>query len=205
MESLDLQQLQQRQHRPTAIKQSNGGDGLGCGEGIRGGLRRLQSPADGDGRPDGLVAVSIAATTDLGARRSSSRGESAWLAGDARARAAGATTSQGGGRCGRRLADEVTRRAVEDRQQLDGGDRRGSGGDRPTAAVGSGYAAATASAQQVNGAEQLHGDALSDRSLLDEGCDSMKFDARDSNEVGRPWYDDAASCDPSLLGVAATL
>ncbi|KAK9165469.1 hypothetical protein Scep_000660 [Stephania cephalantha] len=43
-------------------------DGLGCGEGTRGGLRRLQSPADGDGRTDGLVAASIAATADLGER-----------------------------------------------------------------------------------------------------------------------------------------
>ncbi|KAK9139294.1 hypothetical protein Scep_008975 [Stephania cephalantha] len=28
----------------------------------------------------------------------------------------------------------------------------------------------------VNGAEQLRGDALSDRSILDEGCDSTRFD-----------------------------
>ncbi|KAK9105237.1 hypothetical protein Scep_022081 [Stephania cephalantha] len=54
-----------RRWRGTA---TNGGDGLGCGEGTRGGLRRLQSPVDGDGRPDDLVATSIAATTDLGER-----------------------------------------------------------------------------------------------------------------------------------------
>ncbi|KAK9132921.1 hypothetical protein Scep_012449 [Stephania cephalantha] len=47
---------------------ANSDDGLGCGEGTRGGLRRLQSPADGDGRPDGLVAASIVATTDFGER-----------------------------------------------------------------------------------------------------------------------------------------
>ncbi|KAK9110877.1 hypothetical protein Scep_018396 [Stephania cephalantha] len=36
----------------------------------------------------------------------------------------------------------------------------------------------------VNGAEQLRGDVLSDRSLLDEGCDSTKFDdVMDSNEL----------------------
>ncbi|KAK9082102.1 hypothetical protein Syun_031583 [Stephania yunnanensis] len=35
----------------------------------------------------------------------------------------------------------------------------------------------------VNGVEQLRGGALSDRSFIDEGCDSTRFDdARDSNE-----------------------
>ncbi|KAK9125730.1 hypothetical protein Scep_014576 [Stephania cephalantha] len=47
---------------------ANSGDGLGCGEGTRGGLRRLQSLADGDSRPYGLVAASIAAMADFGER-----------------------------------------------------------------------------------------------------------------------------------------
>ncbi|KAK9100443.1 hypothetical protein Scep_023873 [Stephania cephalantha] len=56
-------------------------EGLGCGEGrrrrlrrLRGtaansgdglGLRRLQSPVDGDGKPDGLIASSITATAEI--------------------------------------------------------------------------------------------------------------------------------------------
>ncbi|KAK9105312.1 hypothetical protein Scep_022156 [Stephania cephalantha] len=43
----------------------NSGDGLGCGEGTRGGFGGSNLRRDGDGRPD-LVAASIAATTDFG-------------------------------------------------------------------------------------------------------------------------------------------
>ncbi|KAK9083901.1 hypothetical protein Scep_030372 [Stephania cephalantha] len=57
---------------------------------------------------------------------------------------------------------------------------------RATAGSGAGMAAAAAAARKrsrhgigndaVNGAEQLRSGALSDRSILDKGCDSTKFD-----------------------------
>ncbi|KAK9139711.1 hypothetical protein Scep_009392 [Stephania cephalantha] len=76
--------------------------------------------------------------------------------------------------------------------------RRGSGGGSaaPTAVmVGSGNGARSVGAAEwrhgggaVNGGEQLRGDALSDRLILDERRDFDELDdVVDSNEVGRPW------------------
>ncbi|KAK9088818.1 hypothetical protein Scep_027900 [Stephania cephalantha] len=59
----------------------------------------------------------------------------------------------------------------------------------------------------VNGEEQLRGGALSDLSILDEGCDSTSSTTRrfQMDFEGHGTAGDAASYDPSLLGVAATL
>ncbi|KAK9118857.1 hypothetical protein Scep_016950 [Stephania cephalantha] len=116
------------------------------------------------------------------ARRSSSRGESAWLAGDARARAAGAAASQGGGWCGRRLADEVTRQAVEDRQQRDGGGMLVAGdaartSSWPAAAAIARMAAAATAAADLAGSGGGSGD--SGRGSDDSGSDGVGADSDD--------------------------